>query len=448
MTPAARIQSVIELAQKIRDSRIPMDGTIGDYMRHRRYIGGKDRANIAERLYSMVRAQARIGWWLDRTMAEDTVRNRVIAWLMLGEARTLDAVETLFDASRYGPESLSEPERDLARRLEGKALTSPEMPVDVRVECPPQHADALKTLYGDDFESEMAAMIASAPLDLRANLWRISRDEVQASLAKDGVRTVETPYSPWGLRATEKVYLSETKAFTKGLIEIQDEGSQLIALACAPKPGMQVLDYCAGGGGKTLALASAMKNKGRIVACDIDAGRLAKAKPRYKRAGVHDIIEVRPLSDEKNRKWLRRQKETFDIVLTDVPCSGIGTWRRNPDQRWRSFGPSLDELLAVQAEILDRVAKTVKPGGRLVYATCSLLPAENEDQITAFLARDESFELLPLAAAWPQFAGAEEGPETAAPAVLTPPSLGDFMRLSPKNHNTDGFFAAVLLKKG
>jgi 16S rRNA (cytosine967-C5)-methyltransferase len=182
----------------------------------------------------------------------------------------------------------------------------------------------------------------------------------------------------------------------KGWVEIQDEGSQLIAYVCGVKPGMQVLDYCAGGGGKTLALAAAMQRKGRIVAMDTDARRLEKGKLRFKKAGISDIIEVRPLSDDRHRKWLKRQKGTFDIVLLDVPCSGSGTWRRNPDARWRSYGPSVEELLPVQAEILDKTVAVVKEGGRLVYATCSLLPEENEKQVEAFLVRHPEFEVEPL----------------------------------------------------
>jgi 16S rRNA (cytosine967-C5)-methyltransferase len=279
----------------------------------------------------------------------------------------------------------------------------------------------------------MEALCHGATLDLRVNVVAGDRETIQASLLKDKIETEFSPYSPWGLRVKGKVYLSETKAFRGGQIEIQDEGSQLIALACDVKPGMQVMDYCAGGGGKTLALASAMRVKGRIVAMDLDAGRLAKAKTRFKRARVSDIIETRPLSDEKSRKWLRRQKQSFDVVLVDVPCSGTGTWRRNPDTRWRNYGPSLEELIPVQADILERVAGVVKEGGRLVYATCSMLPEENERQIEKFLAAHPEYELAELQSVWP------EG--------CKPPCDGTYMRLTPKRHGTDGFFAAILIRK-
>jgi 16S rRNA (cytosine967-C5)-methyltransferase len=432
MTPAARIKAVLELLNAIDSSRIPMDGTVGDYMRGRRYIGGKDRANVAERVYNIARARARLGWWLMHVGVEDAPRHRLIAWLCLGEGQNARAVESLFDGSKYGPEALSEEEQVLAGRLKNHTLDHPDMPGDMRAECPAEWSASMHARFGGDFEKEMAAMIPPAALDLRVNLRKIAREDAIASLAKDHVKVTPTRWSPWGLRADGKVFLSKTKAFVKGLIEIQDEGSQLIALLCNAQPGAQVLDYCAGAGGKTLALASAMNNKGRIVACDIDANRLKKGRERFKRAGVADIVEVRPLTDEKNRKWLRRQKGTFAAVLVDAPCSGTGTWRRNPDLRWRHFGPSLEDLLKTQAELLDKVAKTVKPGGRLIYATCSLLHEENEAQVEAFLKREPDFEVLPIEQAWP------EG---------EPPCAGPYMRLTPLRHETDGFFAAAMVRK-
>ncbi len=425
MTPSARIKASLDLLEKIGASKIPMDGTIGDYMRHRRYIGSKDRADIVERTYHIVRAHARLGWWLEHLGALDTSRARMIVWLSAGEGKD---PQRLFDGGKYGPAELNEDEQKLASLLKGRTLEHPDMSPAVRVECPPDYEAALRERFGGEFETGMQAMLKSAPLDLRVNTKVVTREEARDSLKKDRVETGPTPYSVTGLRAKDKVYLSKTKAFVKGWVEIQDEGSQLVAQICDAQPGMQVLDYCAGGGGKTLALAAAMKNKGRIVAMDLEKSRLEKARPRFKRAGVADIIEVRPLADEKSRKWLKRQKGTFDTVLVDAPCTGTGTWRRNPDTRWRVYGPGLDELLTVQAEILDKVAKTVKPGGKLVYATCSLLPAENERQVEGFLQRHPGF----------------------APGALPSglPGEGCYLRLAPHRHNTDGFFAAILVKTG
>ena len=429
MKPSSRIQSTIELLDKItQNTRIPMDSVVGDYMRNRRFIGSKDRAEIAERIYNMARCHARIGWWNDKTGVDDTARNRVITWLALGEnggdGITPSRAKELFDGSQYAPEPLDEKELKRFEHLKGRTLVHPDMPEGVLVECPPEYEESLRAYFGDDFVPEMQAMLASAPLDLRVNTFQLTREEAQNSLKKDEIETTPTQYSPWGLRCKGKAYLAKTKALQKGYVSIQDEGSQLIALMCDAQPGMQVMDYCAGAGGKTLALAAAMKRKGRIVAMDNDAKRLEKGRRRYKKSGLADIIEVRCLAEEKQRKWAKRQKGKFDIVLTDVPCTGTGTWRRNPDMRWATYGPSLQELIPIQAEILERASKLVKSGGRLVYATCSLLPAENEKQIEAFLKGHTEFSIKPV-----------------------PAELGDkYMRLTPNRHGTDGFFAAMLEK--
>ena len=438
MKLSARVQASLDLLDKIAVSRVPMDATSGDFMRARRYIGAKDRAAIIERVYAVTRAKARLGWWLEQKQQPDTARRRQLAWLVLGEGITPDNLNALFDGSPHAPPVLDDDERAFAATLPPGGLDDPAMPDEVRAECPPAYAAALHQRFGDDFMAEMAAMLVPATLDIRVNAsagtkGAPAREAVQASLAQDGIETDLCALAPLGLRARTKAYLAHSKAFAKGWVDIQDEGSQLIALLCAARPGMQVLDFCAGAGGKTLALAGAMAGKGRIVAADTEAKRLEKAKLRFRRAGVSDIIEVRPLSDEKNRKWLRRQKGTFDIVLCDVPCSGTGTWRRNPDTRWRVYGPELQDLLPVQADILDRAAKAVKPGGRLVYATCSLLPEENEAQGEAFLARHTDFALLPQGSAWPD--------------GVAPPCDGDYMRLTPRQHRTDGFFGAVFVRQ-
>jgi 16S rRNA (cytosine967-C5)-methyltransferase len=423
MTPSARIKTAIEILEKINVSRVPMDSTIGDYMRFRKYIGAKDRAAIVELVYNVMRCHARLGWYIDRAGSEDRPRTRVLFYLVLTGNKD---VSHLFDGSKYGPEELSEDEIKLIKMAEGEGITHKDMPAYIECECPRKYEEVLTDIYGDDFKEELGAMLIPASLDLRVNTWLAEIDKVRSYLAAAGIETDPTQHSKVGLRARGKAFISRTKAFGKGWIEIQDEGSQLIARACDARPGMNVLDYCAGAGGKTLAIAAEMKNKGRIVAMDIDPRRLEKARPRFKKAGVHDIIEVRPISDTKNRKWLRRQKATFDVVLTDVPCSGTGTWRRNPDMRWRQYGPDLEELLSIQAEILDKVAKTVKTGGHLIYATCSLLPAENEDQVKSFIARHENFII-------------DQMPEGV-------PAKNHFMRLTPLQHHTDGFFAARLKK--
>jgi len=431
MQHAAQIESAIDLLGTMSKSPIPMDNTIRDYMAARRFIGSRDRTAIVERVYTIIRAQARLGWWITQADIPDTPRARVLADLMLRERLDLESIESLFDGGKYRPSPLTESEKKFAHILKAQGITHPTMPIDVQCECPAWAYDRLHTLFGNDFQGQMAAMIDPAPLDLRVNTIKASVEEVMDSLQKDGIKVTRTPYSPVGLRALGKPFMGDTKAFKNGLVDIQDEGSQLIALISGAAPGMRVLDFCAGGGGKTLALAAMMANKGNIVAMDLDARRLEKGRPRYRKAGIHNV-ELRPLSEEQHRKWLRRQKGMMDIVLVDAPCSSSGTWRRNPDLRWNQYGPSLEEIKGQQTAILDKVADKVKVGGRLIYATCSLFAEENEDQVTSFLSRHEGFELIPLATLWPK--GTPQ------------PCAGPYLRLFPKDHGTDGFFAAALLK--
>jgi 16S rRNA (cytosine967-C5)-methyltransferase len=423
MKAASRIQTAIDILDRFVDSPIPMDNTIRDFMVSRRYIGAKDRAAIVERVYRVVRHYARTGWHLEQAGALLTARNFVIADLKLHN----EDMTNLFTGEKHAPAPLTEEERLWIKKIPA-AL---EMPLAVSVECPPWAQDRLRARFGARFEEEMTAMGNAAPLDLRVNAIKGTREKAQAMLKAQGVETTFTPYSPVGLRVSGKAYMSATKAFSKGLVEIQDEGSQLIAFVCGVKPGMRVLDYCAGAGGKTLGLAALMENKGNIVAMDIDARRLEKGRSRYRKAGVHNV-ELRCLSEEQHKKWLRRQKETMDVVLVDAPCSSSGTWRRNPDLRWKQYGPELEEIKAMQSEILDRVADKVKPGGRLVYATCSLFPEENEQQVEKFLSSHPEYTVLPLSKAW----------EWGAPPCEDP-----YLRLTPAAHDTDGFFAAILIRQ-
>ncbi|NWG46192.1 MAG: RsmB/NOP family class I SAM-dependent RNA methyltransferase, partial [Alphaproteobacteria bacterium] len=215
----------------------------------------------------------------------------------------------------------------------------------------------------------------------------------------------------------------------EGLVEVQDEGSQILAELVGARPGDRVADFCAGAGGKTLAIAAAMRNKGTLVATDTLPGRLERARLRFRRAGVHNVT-TRSLSSARD-KWVKGHRGDFDRVLVDAPCSGVGAWRRNPDARWNRLGPDLAELIALQADILDSAERLVRPGGRLVYATCSLLPEENEAQAERFLAAHPEFRLCPLPAVWAETLG---GP---------PPVEGTCLRLTPARHGTDGFFAAI-----
>lgn len=429
MRDGARIETSLEILERMSNSKIPMDNTIRDYLHHKRYIGSKDRKAIVELVYNVVRATARLGWWLDKVKMADTPRARVIAFLLL-DGMSAHNVNIRFTGEKYQPEVLSDDEQKILEALEGQSLSQDDMSAAVRAECPEWATEKLEALYGDDFEAQLVAMLDAAPLDLRVNTIKIDIDHAQDSLAKDGVETVRTPYSPHGLRTVGKPYMSATKAFHKGFVEIQDEGSQLISYICDVKPGMRVLDYCAGGGGKTLGLAAAMEGKGIIFATDNDSRRLEKGRRRYKKAGVHNV-EVRSLEDEKNRKWFRRQKGAMDVILVDAPCSSSGTWRRNPDLRWNWYGPTLEEIKVLQAEILEKVSDKVKIGGKLVYATCSLFKEENEEQVELFLEKHPEYTLLSVSDLWPEGYG-------------ECPMSGDFLRLTPKDHKTDGFFTAVM----
>jgi 16S rRNA (cytosine967-C5)-methyltransferase len=360
----------------------------------------------------------------------------MIADLALREATPKPHINDLFSGARHAPAPLDQVELQLAGDLAGRDMDFNEMPEAVRTECPPEAEDKLKAVFGPNFAAEMIAMLEPASLDIRVNTIKGTREAAQKTFARHEIEVTPMPISPVGLRVQSRVHLANTKMLQHGTIEIQDEGSQLISLLCAAKPGAQVLDACAGGGGKTLVIAAQMQGKGRIVAMDNNTQRLQRGKPRYVRAGIHNV-EVRSLEDEQHVKWLRRQKGNFDVVLVDAPCSSSGTWRRNPDLRWRRMGPDLQDIVVMQAQIVDRFAKCVKPGGKLVYATCSLLREENEDQINRFLAMHDDFELMPLAEAWK-----DAGLPGHAPAS------DDMMRLSPRQSGTDGFFAAVLKRKG
>lgn len=428
MRDSARIQTAIEILSKMAEASIPMDNVLRDYMRNRRYIGSKDRKYIVELVYDVVRATARLGWWLDKVSHEDSPRARVVTYLMLS-GMSMHDLTIRFVEENHCTGVLTLDEEKLVAALEGQKLSSKDMPDAVNAECPEWAEEDLHAIFGDEFVPHLQAMLEPAQIDLRVNTIKLSVEQAQDSLAKDDVKTERTKYAPHGLRCLEKPYMSATKAFHKGFVEIQDEGSQLIAHVCGVKPGMRVLDFCAGGGGKTLGLAAQMEGKGIIFAMDNSTRRLEKGRRRYKKADVHNV-EVRSLEDEKNRKWLRRQKDAMDVVLVDAPCSSSGTWRRNPDLRWNWYGPTLEEITVLQAEILDRVADKVKVGGRLVYATCSLFKCENEDQVDAFLAKYPNYKVLNVPDVWP------EGTEC--------PISGAYLRLNPKNHGTDGFFTAVL----
>ncbi len=413
MTPAARIEAVIELLAEVMETPRPADALTSAYFRSRRFIGSKDRQAIITRLYRLMRAYYRLSWWVRKANVDISARTLTIAALVLDKEHTAKSIDMVFSGERYAPEPLRRGEAMMVEALEGKSLISPDMPDTVKCECPPWAEASMRKALGARFESELSAMLDAAPMDVRVNTIKGKRDAVLKELKKEGFEAEAGQHAPNAIRMYGRPHIVQHPLFLNGVIEIQDEGSQMVAVVADAKPGEQVVDFCAGAGGKTLALAANMANKGRVIAMDVLAGRLERAKERFRRAGLHNI-ETRALTSERD-KYVKRHQDHFDLVLVDAPCSGTGTWRRDPDKRWRQLGPGLETLMPLQKSILESACRMVKPGGRLVYATCSLLPDENEDQVDAFLA------------AHPQFK-----------------RRGDDMKMTPAQHNTDGFYAAVL----
>ena len=428
MIPAPLLQATLDLLSEVESTPRPADAVTSAYFRAHRHFSDRDRGAIMELLYDLLRHRARLGWWLNRLGSSGNPRNRLVAWLVLAEARTLEQMQRLFSGAKFAPAALTEREAALARALQGGSLDHPEMPEEVRLECPHWAVAPLRRRFGAAFGAEMAATLAAPSLDLRVNQIKASRASVLRGLKELGLDAEATALAPQGIRLPERLSLARLPWLKTGEVEIQDEGSQLVAALLDAQPGERVVDFCAGAGGKTLAIASQMNNRGRIVACDVNEARVKRCAERLRNAGVHNT-EVRVLASETDR-WVKRHKLSFDRVLIDAPCSGTGTWRRNPDARWRETGEDgLANLVALQARVLASAARLVKPGGRLVYATCSLLPDENEDQVTAFLAANPAFRLVPMGEAAPELAEAVGG---------------DTLSLTPARHETDGFFAAVL----
>ncbi len=422
MTPSARLASAIALLEEIEAApRRPADAVANDFFRGRRYIGSGDRRAVGEQVWAVLRARRRLGWWLDAAQLSQTPRLLVAASLLL-DGTSVEQLARLFSTGQYAPPALARSESEMLAALAGRTLDFKAQPRPVRLELPDWIVPRLVARFGDALDPEMRAALGPAPLDLRVNLLKTTRDAARAALALEGIEAEPTPYSPWGLRVAGRRAVTTGAAFRDGLVEIQDEGSQLVAFLAGAVPGMRVADWCAGAGGKTLALAATMENKGQLVACDVSAARLDGAVRRLRRAGVHNAERhlVQP-----GDKWAKRRTGTFDRVLVDAPCTGTGTWRRNPDARARLREQDLTELLVKQAGILDDAARLVKPGGRMIYATCSVLPEEDEDQVSAFLARQPGF-------------------TTVSPALPGDLSADPFLLLTPRRHGTDGFFAAVL----
>ncbi|PYF03431.1 16S rRNA (cytosine967-C5)-methyltransferase [Rhodopseudomonas faecalis] len=433
MTPAARLSAAIEVIETIETQRIPAAQALKEWGTAHRFAGSGDRAAIAGLTWDVLRRRASSAFLMD----DDSARARVLGMLKLERGLDGAAVAALCDGSRFAPQPLSEAER---QALDSRTLN--DAPAHVAGDYPEWLDGELAAVFGDDRVAEAAAMASRAPLDLRVNTLRGKREKVQAQLSH--LHAQPTPWSPLGLRIelgadARNPGVQAEEVFIKGAIEVQDEGSQLAALLTAAKPGEQVIDLCAGAGGKTLALAAMMQGKGRLIASDADKRQLAPIHERLSRAGVHNA-EIRAPKGEADP--LADIRGSADLVVIDAPCTGTGTWRRNPDAKWRMRPGALEIRLAAQQAVLERAAPMVKPGGRIAYITCSVLASENNAQVQGFLARHPEFTVVPpaevAAALW------DKAEAFLAAALVSPEGL----MMTPRRTGTDGFFVSVLKKTG
>jgi 16S rRNA (cytosine967-C5)-methyltransferase len=431
MTPAARLSAATEVLADIAERRRPAADALKDWGLGHRFAGSGDRAAIAGLVYDALRRRASAAWIMD----EGTPRAILLGMLRLERGLDLDAIAALCNGSRFAPTPLSETEH---ARLDAASLK--DAPPWVAGDYPEWLDANFARVFGDERTAELGALAARAPLDLRVNTLKADRETALAALSSLGAEP--TRWSPVGLRLRLKAdakspAIHAEPAFLKGMIEVQDEGSQLAVLLAGAARTEQVVDLCSGAGGKTLALAAAMENHGQIYATDSDKRRLAPIHARLERAGARNV-QVR--TPRGNADVLSDLMGRADLVLIDAPCTGIGAWRRNPDAKWRVRPGSLATRRNEQAAALDRAAALVKPGGRIAYVTCSVLAEENDDQVAAFLARHPAFAPAPPAQVCEALG---ERAYLFRRAVLMSEAG---LLMTPARTDTDGFFVSVLRK--
>jgi 16S rRNA (cytosine967-C5)-methyltransferase len=426
LTPAARLSAAIEILADIETRRRPAADALKDWGLSHRFAGSGDRAALAGLVYDMLRRRASSRWLLD----SETPRATLIGMLALARSHSADSLAGLFSGDRFAPEPLTAEETSaLASRKLADA------PLDVQADVPHWLWGSFEAAFGADAVLEGRALAERAPVDLRVNTLKTSRDKLLAEL--EPLHASATPLSGWGVRVPlgpegRSPAIQSEESFQKGWFEIQDEGSQLAGLIADAKPGEQVLDLCAGGGGKTLEFAAAMENKGQVFATDSDKRRLAPIHERLARAGVRNVQVRTP----RGALAIDDLDGRMDMVLVDAPCSGSGTWRRNPDAKWRIRPSSLADRQKDQAAVLRSGAKAVKAGGRLVFVTCSVLPEENDASVQAFLADHADFVAAPLGTL------AKHAGLSGFGRLTSSSGLG--LQLSPNRTGTDGFFISVL----
>lgn len=426
MRPGARQQAAIEILSTLENRRRPAADAVKDWMLSHRFAGAKDRAEIGDLVFGALRWKQSSAF----RMGADTPRAWVWGALRWGFGWSAEQIERSTYDDPHAPSPPTEAERAALADA-----TLEHAPPWVRGDYPQWLDASFERAFGEARADEGAALAAPAPLDLRANTLKTSREKLIAALSESPKlkeAPLPTPHAPDGVRIPwtqgRTFPWAAEQSFLKGWFEVQDEGSQLAALLSGAAPGMQAADVCAGGGGKTLALAALMQNKGQIFAHDVDGRRLAPLRERAERAGVRNL-QIRAPS--RTRDMLADLHGRMDIVFVDAPCTGSGTWRRNPDSKWRLRPNALAKRRQEQQDALKLAAPLVRPGGRLVYVTCSVLPEENEDAVAAFLASYAGF--------WPVGLGGAAAPMHARGAGL---------QMTPLLTGCDGFFIAALERRG
>ena len=414
--PPAILGNTEEVLREILRFTAPADTTLSRYFKDHPRLGARERGAVAEGIYAILRNKS---FFTDFAEAGQSPTMRRLTILGLAEAVGAESLGGLTEEEAAFLQRIKEIDRNL-------------MPAQMRSNLPKWLFDKFVAQYGEAETLELAnALNQPAPLDLRVNSIKATRDEVVAGLAEAPILAEPTPYAPLGLRVIKKPSIQNLPLFKSGAIEVQDEGSQVLSQIVGARRGEMVVDFCAGAGGKTLALGALMRNTGRLYAFDVSEKRLAKLKPRMARSGLSNVHPVL-IAHERDSK-VKRLAGKIDRVLVDAPCSGLGTLRRNPDVKWRQKPDAIGEMQEKQAAILDGAARLLKGGGRLVYATCSLLTEENEFIVEQFLAAHPEFDLVPMS--------------TVLAEQKISLEMGDYLKLLPHRHQTDGFFAAVLQRK-
>lgn len=423
MHPKALLEACSELVRLTLKFDHPADATVSRFFRDHRGLGPRERATMAETVYTVLRKKLLFDHLAPSGSGPKERRLAILGFYGPGDflrsALTDQEKNWLDQCEKVQPDDLMERHRH---------------------NLPEWLVQPLKDQLGEEFWPLVGSLNLGAGLDLRVNDFKAKRADVQKELAKAGIKAVPTPFSPWGLRITGKPALNKNEAFLKGEFEVQDEGSQLLAMLVDAKRGEMVVDFCAGAGGKTLALGASMRSTGRLYAFDTSAHRLDSFKPRMARSGLSNVHPA-AIAHERDER-VKRLSGKIDRVLVDAPCTGMGTLRRNPDLKWRQNLQSVEEMAVKQTAILQSASRLVKSGGRLVYATCSVLPQENESIASAFSLANPDFEPLDVGEVL-------SGLKVADAASLCHGGVNNqlYLRLWPHRHHTDGFFASVWVKK-